>query len=66
MTGLLKNTKVVGAAVVVLALISVGYYYWGTGIYADAIAGADHSERLNEWLTAGGASLCARAAQQLK
>ena len=42
------------------------YYYWGTGIYADATSGAAHSERLDEWLTAGGTSLCARAAAQLQ
>lgn len=41
------------------------YYYWGTGIYADAVAGADHSDRLSEWLAAGGASLCAKAADEL-
>ena len=38
------------------------YYYWGTGIYADAIAGKAESERLTEWLDAGGSRLCARAA----
>lgn len=37
------------------------YVYWGTGIYEDAKNGAAQSERLNEWLKAGGASLCARA-----
>lgn len=38
------------------------YWYWGTGIYAEAAAGLSTSPRLHEWLTAGGASLCARAA----
>jgi soluble lytic murein transglycosylase-like protein len=42
------------------------YYYWGTGIYEEAAAGAAQSARLAEWLAAGGASLCARAAQQPK
>ena len=37
------------------------YYYWGTGIYADAVAGNSSSERLQEWLQAGGASLCSQA-----
>ena len=40
------------------------YYYWGSGIYAEASAGAAQSERLAEWLAAGGASLCAQAAQE--
>jgi hypothetical protein len=39
------------------------YHYWGTGIYEDAASGASQSPRLAEWLAAGGASLCARAAQ---
>lgn len=43
------------------------YYYWGTGIYEDAISGNVTSTRLNEWLAAGGANLCrqAAAAQQV-
>ncbi len=41
------------------------YTYWGIGIYQDAVAGRDSSERLNEWLQAGGLSLCQRAARQL-
>jgi len=41
------------------------YWYWGTGIYADATSGQVSSSRLQEWLTAGGASLCSRAADQL-
>ncbi len=40
------------------------YYYWGTGIYEEASAGATESARLSEWLAAGGASLCVRAAAQ--
>jgi soluble lytic murein transglycosylase-like protein len=42
------------------------YWYWGTGIYADAVNGQAGSPRLQEWLAAGGASLCVRAAQQLE
>lgn len=38
------------------------YYYWGVGIYQDAIAGRASSERLDEWLSAGGRSLCNQAA----
>lgn len=38
------------------------YYYWGQGIYADAQSHAGHSSRLDEWLAAGGAVLCRRAA----
>jgi soluble lytic murein transglycosylase-like protein len=41
------------------------YYHWGTGIYEAATTGQASSERLQEWLQAGGASLCAKAAQQL-
>jgi hypothetical protein len=41
------------------------YWYWGTGIYKDAVSGQPSSPRLQEWLAAGGASLCARAAKQL-
>jgi hypothetical protein len=41
------------------------YWYWGTGIYGDAAGGQKSSARLQEWLQAGGASLCATASQQL-
>jgi len=41
------------------------YYTWGTGIYEDAKAGLDVSPTLQEWLTAGGASLCRQAADRL-
>ncbi len=41
------------------------YYYWGSGIYAEASAGNDFSPTLEEWQKAGGASLCARARTQL-
>jgi hypothetical protein len=41
------------------------YYYWGTGIYEEASNGQQTSERLNEWLNAGGASLCRQAANRL-
>ncbi len=44
---------------------TVRYAYWGSGIYADATAGLTESSRLNEWLTAGGSGLCARARQVL-
>jgi soluble lytic murein transglycosylase-like protein len=37
------------------------YVYWGLGIYKDAQAGLDHSPRLEEWLNAGGRSLCQKA-----
>ncbi len=40
---------------------TVRYAYWGSGIYADANGGGQQSVRLNEWLAAGGASLCDRA-----
>jgi soluble lytic murein transglycosylase-like protein len=44
---------------------TVRYAYWGSGIYADATAGLSESSRLNEWITAGGSGLCARAGQRL-
>jgi len=41
------------------------YVYWGTGIYSEASRGVDQSNRLNEWLNAGGASLCRQAEVRL-
>ena len=41
------------------------YKYWGENIYADALAGFSNSAALQEWLAAGGASLCAQAEQLL-
>jgi soluble lytic murein transglycosylase-like protein len=39
------------------------YVYWGGGIYTDAAAGRALSLRLEEWLAAGGYSLCGEAAR---
>jgi hypothetical protein len=44
---------------------TIRYVYWGSGIYADAIQNATVSARLNEWLAAGGLSLCRQAGQRL-
>jgi soluble lytic murein transglycosylase-like protein len=44
---------------------TIRYAYWGGGIYQDAVSGAAVSPRLDEWLAAGGAGLCARAGQRL-
>lgn len=41
------------------------YYTWGTGIYEDAKAGLTQSPTLQEWLAAGGVSLCQQAATRL-
>jgi len=41
------------------------YAYWGSGIYADAVNNAATSARLNEWLAAGGVSLCRKAHEYL-
>ncbi|HKJ26673.1 MAG TPA: lytic transglycosylase domain-containing protein [Anaerolineales bacterium] len=41
------------------------YVYWGTGIYNQAVKGKQNSSRLNEWLGAGGASLCRQAEERL-
>lgn len=42
------------------------YVYWAKGIYVDADRGATGSARLQEWLAAGGASLCLQARQRLR
>ena len=41
------------------------YYRGGGGIYADASSGLTESATLQEWLAAGGHSLCVQAAAQL-
>lgn len=41
------------------------YVYWGSGIYEDAANMKTNSDRLNEWLGRGGASLCKQAAQRI-
>ncbi len=43
---------------------TMDYKYWGEHIYADANAGKAESPVLQEWLAAGGASLCAQAEQR--
>lgn len=40
---------------------TVRYVYWGTGIYQEALMQEEESKRLNEWLNAGGTSLCQKA-----
>ncbi|MFW5940598.1 MAG: transglycosylase SLT domain-containing protein [Chloroflexota bacterium] len=41
------------------------YYVWSTGIYEDIQAGHAESSTVQEWLAAGGASLCRQAASRL-
>lgn len=41
------------------------YYVWSTGIYEDIQAGQAQSETVQQWLQAGGASLCRQAAGRL-
>jgi soluble lytic murein transglycosylase-like protein len=41
------------------------YYRWGTGIYAEISAGSETSPTLDEWLAAGGESLCRQAAGEV-
>jgi soluble lytic murein transglycosylase-like protein len=41
------------------------YANWGSGIYAEASSGVSESLRLQEWLTAGGVSLCRQAHDRL-
>lgn len=45
---------------------TIRYVHWSTGIYSDARAGAIRSPRLEEWLAAGGASLCRSARRHLE
>jgi soluble lytic murein transglycosylase-like protein len=44
---------------------TVRYAYWGIGIYKDAESAKDSSDRLEEWYSAGGASLCRQAETRL-
>jgi soluble lytic murein transglycosylase-like protein len=44
---------------------TIRYVYWGSGIYTDAVQMRSSSQRLEDWLAAGGASLCRKAHQQL-
>ena len=44
---------------------TIGYMYWGANIYADASAARESSPVLEEWMSSGGASLCAQAAGRL-
>ena len=44
---------------------TIRYVYWGTNIYNDAKNGETQSLTLNQWMLAGGASLCAQARQRL-
>ncbi|HSH03279.1 MAG TPA: lytic transglycosylase domain-containing protein [Anaerolineae bacterium] len=41
------------------------YYVWSTGIYDDIQAGLEVSPTMQEWLNAGGASLCRQASTRL-
>lgn len=41
------------------------YYTWTTGVYSDALNGNRRSTTLDQWLAAGGASLCVQAEQRL-
>jgi soluble lytic murein transglycosylase-like protein len=41
------------------------YYVWATGLYGEANGGADASPTLQEWLAAGGGSLCRQASMRL-
>ena len=41
------------------------YYKWTTGVYSDSLNGNRNSDTLEQWIVAGGASLCAQAEQRL-
>ena len=42
------------------------YYTWGTGIYFEAISGAESSPTLQAWYAVGGVNLCANAAASIQ
>jgi soluble lytic murein transglycosylase-like protein len=42
------------------------FYYWGSGIYAEAKSGSGSNQRLQEWLDAGGRMLCGQATRRLQ
>jgi soluble lytic murein transglycosylase-like protein len=44
---------------------TIDYQYWGENIYAEASARRQSSPTLENWLSAGGASLCAQAEQRV-
>ncbi len=56
---------VIGRSETTWAGETMRYAYWGSGIYESASAGETESLRLQEWLSAGGASLCRQAAERL-
>lgn len=56
---------VISRAEATWAAETIRYAYWGSGIYADASQNSSQSARLNEWLAAGGASLCKKARSRL-
>jgi soluble lytic murein transglycosylase-like protein len=41
------------------------YYVWGLGIYIDAAGFSNHSDTLDQWLSAGGSNLCNMASATL-
>jgi len=41
------------------------YYKWTTGVYSDSLNGNSRSDTLEQWIVAGGASLCAQAEERL-
>lgn len=42
------------------------YYRWGVGIYSDAIVNQPNSDTLDQWMNAGGSSLCASALNEIR
>jgi soluble lytic murein transglycosylase-like protein len=59
------GTGVIGRSESSWAAETQRYAYWGSGIYAEASSGAAGSLRLQEWMAAGGASLCRQARSRL-
>lgn len=59
------GTSVIGRSELSWAGETQRYAYWGSGIYTEASNGATVSLRLEEWMKAGGASLCRQAHSRL-
>ena len=65
MAGYNGGIGVIGNGETSWAAETIRYAYWGSGIYLEAKSGATESLRLQEWLEAGGASLCRQAHTRL-
>jgi hypothetical protein len=65
MAGYNGGIGIIGRGEISWAAETIRYVSWGSGIYAEALNGTGESSRLQEWLAAGGASLCRQAHTRL-